>query len=125
MLNHNTIIIIILISLQRANTDNCLLANIYQFICTIYCRVTLPNSDSGCEAALPGGNVEKVCAFTMAWKCCHYISEVNSTNLGTLLDHICFYHLFLSEMLLFFHVEDNEILVEYAYSFLRLIFNTA
>ena len=28
-------------------------------------------------------------------------------------------------MFLFFHVEDNGILVEYAYSFLRLIFNTA
>ena len=29
---------------------------------------------------------------------------------------------FLSEMFLFFHVDDNGILVEYAYSFLRLIF---
>ena len=28
-------------------------------------------------------------------------------------------------MLLFFHVEDNGTLVEYAYSFLRSIFNTA
>ena len=84
--------------------------------------LTLPKSDSGCEAALPVGNVENFCAFTMAWKHCHYISEVNSTNLGTLLDHLCFYQLFfLSEMLLFFH----EILAEYAYSFLRLIFNTA
>ena len=27
-------------------------------------------------------------------------------------------------MFLFFHVEDNGISVEYAYSFLRLIFNT-
>ena len=79
-------------------------------------------TDSGCEAALSGGNVGKFCAFTMAWKRCRYISEVNSTNLGTLLDHLCFYHLLLSEMFLFFHVEDNEILVEYAYS---LIFNTA
>ena len=28
--------------------------------------------------------------FTMAWKHCRYISEVNLTKLGTL----CFYHLF-------------------------------
>ena len=54
----------------------------------------MPNSDSGCEAALPKGKVEKFCTFTMAWKCCRSISEVNSTNLGTLLDHLCFYHLF-------------------------------
>ena len=32
---------------------------------------------------------------------------------------------FSSEMCLFFHVEENEILVEYTYSFLRWYFNTA
>ena len=32
---------------------------------------------------------------------------------------------FSSEMFIFFDVEDNGILIEYAYSFLRLIFNTA
>ena len=37
----------------------------------------------------------------------------NSTNLVTL----SFQYLYLSEMFLFFHVEDNGILVEYAYSF--------
>ena len=42
----------------------------------------------------------------------------NSINLVTLSFHS-------SEMFLFFHVEDSGILVEYAYSFLRLIFNTA
>ena len=31
---------------------------------------------------------------------------------------------FLSEMFVFFHVADNDILVEFAYSFLRLIFLT-
>ena len=42
--------------------------------------LTLPNSDSGCKAALPevpAGNKEKFCAFTMAWKRFRYISEVS------------------------------------------------
>ena len=61
--------------------------------------LTLPNIDSSC--ALPEvytGNMEKFCAFTMAWKLLRYISEVShkynnhmiiSTNLGTLLDYLC------------------------------------
>ena len=60
-----------------------------------YLFLTLPNSDLGCKAVLPevpAGNLEKFCTFTMAWKRSHYISQ----------------------MILFFHVEDNEILVEYA-----------
>ena len=48
-------------------------------------------------------------------------SHDNSTNPVTLL----FQYLLLSEMFLFSRVEYNRILVEYAYSFLRLIFNTA
>ena len=32
---------------------------------------------------------------------------------------------YYSEMFLFFHADDTRILVEYTYSFLRLIFNTA
>ena len=46
----------------------------------------------------------------------------NSTNLAC---HLVISVSFSSEMFLFFHVEDSGILVEYAYSFLRLIFNTA
>ena len=62
------------------------------------------------------------------------------TSLGTLLDHLCsssrscttlcyiwvtvvsLSFFCLSEIFLFFRVEDNGIFVEYAYSFLRLIF---
>ena len=32
-------------------------------------------------------------------------------------ERMLFQYLFLSEMFLFFHVEDNGIIVEYAYSF--------
>ena len=42
--------------------------------------LTLPNSDFGGVAALlevPTGNVEKLCAFTTAWKSFRYISEVS------------------------------------------------
>ena len=86
----------------------------------------------------------------MAWKRFCYSSEVSglihkynnrmitwlALALPLLLVSIVYYPLlelsdchfnifFLSKMFLFFHVEDNGILVEYAYSFLRLIFNTA
>ena len=42
-------------------------------------KLTLPNSDSGCKAALPEvrtgnvGNMGNFCAFTMAWKHIFYI----------------------------------------------------
>ena len=84
--------------------------------------LTLPNSDSGCKAALPEvpmGNEEKLCTFMLAWKCFHYISEVSG------LKSNCCFGIFLLELFLFFVVEDKWIMVEYAYSFLRSIFNTA
>ena len=58
-----------------------------------YLFLTLPNIDSGCTLPeVHAGNMEKFCAFTMAWKLFRYISEVShkhnnhmiiSTNLGT------------------------------------------
>ena len=61
--------------------------------------LTLLNSDSGCVLPkVPTGNMEKFCAFTMAWKHYRYILEVlhkyNNhmiilTNLGTLLNYLC------------------------------------
>ena len=92
--------------------------------------------------------------FNWTWKCFCYILEVSglihkynnhmiiwlaltpssttsAPHLDCVLPIVSFewlsfqYFSFLSEMFLFFYVEDNGILVEYAYSFLRIIFNTA
>ena len=80
----------------------------------------------------------------MAWKRFCYVSEVSglihkynnhmmfwlslapsSITSAPRLDRALPFVRFEWLSFLFFHVEDNGILVEYAYSFLRLIFNTA
>ena len=53
-------------------------------------------------------------------------STTSAPRLDPLLDlSDCRFNIFLSETFLFFHVEDNGILAEFAHSFSRLIFNTA
>ena len=55
-----------------------------------------------------------------------FSTDSKRVNLALDLNDYRFSNFFLSEIFSFFHVEDNGILVEYTYSFWRLIFfNTA